>query len=141
MLSLHGRLSWAGVLKQKCVPSTTFGWESGADALAPLVAKKDPARTGIGMPLPSVPAEAAFVETAVPANSPIALGFSTLGLFHIQACGAGVEFTPQHGGDYQVTYKAESAISCSISVERIVKTESGRLVLEPVSTAAVLPKC
>lgn len=141
MLSNHTRISWAGLLKDACVPSTTFGWESGSDNIGQLTARSNPRRTSIGMPLQEIPAETAFIETAVPANSPISVGFSTLGLFHVQACGAGIQFTPQQGADYQVTYNGESAMSCSISVSKIVKTPEGAVVLEPVPNASVLPRC
>lgn len=141
MLSNLHRLAWAAVLKEHCIAQTTFGWESSTEQIGVLTAEKKPERKSIGMPLPVIHEEAAYIETLIPAGQPIALGFSSIGVFHSMACGAGLIFTPQEGRNYQVTYQHKSGFDCSIQVDMIKQNERGEVLLESVKDINLAPKC
>ena len=93
------------------------------------------------MPLPKIPDDASFTEIIIPAGKPIALGFSTVGIAYVMACGAGVIFTPIEGVNYQVTYQHKSGFDCSVELNSIEKNEAGEIKLLPVKEQTFAPKC
>ncbi|HSI22000.1 MAG: hypothetical protein ACAH09_04475 [Methylophilaceae bacterium] len=140
MVSNLHRIAWAAVLKESCIPQTTFGWESSTQMIGVVTAKNEPKRESIGMPLPTIPSDAAFIETTIPAGKPIALGFSTIGIFHSMACGTGLIFTPEDGADYQVTYQHKSGFDCSIDIQAIKRNEAD-ILLQPIPEVMLASKC
>lgn len=141
MLSNLHRLAWAAVLKESCIAQTTFGWESSTEQIGVVTADKKPDRKSIGMPLGVIAEDASYVETPIPAGQPIALGFSSIGVFHSMACGAGLIFTPQEGHNYQVTYQHTSGLDCGIHIDLIKQDERGEVSLESVKDMTLAPKC
>lgn len=149
-VSDHPIAAHAGVLKRNCVAMDAIGWDTSIERIGVVAPRKPDVwqhweAQRIGIPAPPANPNAIFIEQALPAQEPIALGFyaSNAGMGMIQVtCSAGVTFTPETGADYELHFTGTMGLrpTCRVTLRQLVRRD-GALTYIDVVGAKFAPRC